>query len=929
MNKIKLIVSVIVFIFFPLMNVFAQEFIDGPPLRLAINNIVFNKEIHKIDLDLGITNNTQKFIDGLDSYLEIYKGNSLKNEGYMFSGLDLVYISSQPLKKLFPGEKEREHLSYDIPSTLPSGNYFVRYVVKDRENMNFGITYSKTPLKISGTGDYIGFLNAFVEVAGKKSNLMLGLRANKNDVFSIIIPLDENEKLKKKIASNDLYIETEIHPIANNDKDFKKLPRKKITISQYGGRDVVKIDVKPWEGMSTGSFDVIVRIFNSDNVQISSDTKARWFRSEEVSRLKEIRTETNYYNKGDKLDVGVRAAFFGYAEDRNFLVKVKLVSNKGDMLFDKITTLKKGETELKFDFSNFVVNKPVVVKSIEATLTDQKTGNVSDKLNIELSGDKLFVRGKELNTQNSTVPKGRKITMGYSWMYWLVFIVIIVGVSVLIFILKNKRRMMPLFVGVIFGGGMLLGFHFVKADCSINASSCADENSTGLIYPIKTWTDPAPEGDQGECPIAKKIEIYSSYSCTNCLNGSNINMGLEARYSNGADDLNECFYKLDGAVPHHETSGSYGPYAVDINLTSGGVDYRSLVRIGTGCACAEASAFSEWKNFSCTTPKRCTGSLPAGAKQCSDTNTGLTADTPWERVDNCSNVGSAKCKYEFQCSDGDPNRQPPNGAQWCPGDSHGLTVRTNWHEVSTCTTADKCEYYFAPECGPANRHSFSTETQVTQAGLCEANNTASSIDSSQLEVGGPWTWTCSRSGHTINCEAYQIGQCSSNTGGDVTMSNACTVGKINSINFNGGTLNWSCGTIDADPPVAQSLLYNKQPIQGYNFDINAMISDSVAKHTDNLKCACSPRYVYTCPVTTQADCSNHCDSSVEEVHTPFKRDVHCFMGKSTGYFTTKQDYASHPSQHASGEPTTCTNKSVTCPPCGASGGGSDTINETN
>ncbi len=919
MKKIKLIVSVIVFIFFPLMSAFAQEFIDGPPLRLAINNIVFNKEAHKIDLDLDITNNTQKFIDGLDSYLEIYKGDSLKNEGYMFSGLDLVYISSQPLKKLFPGEKEKERLSYNIPNTLPSGNYFVRYVVKDRENMNFGITYSKTPLKISGTDEYIGFLNAFVEVAGKKSNLMLGLRANKNDVFSIIIPLDENEKLKKKIASNDLYIETEIHPIANNSKDFKKLPRKKITISQYGGRDVVRIDVKPWKDMSTGSFDVIVRVFNKDNVQISSDTKARWFRGEEVSRLKEIKTKTNYYNKGDKLDVGVRAAFFGYTENRNFLVKIKLVTDRGDMLFNKTTTLKKGETELKFDFSNFTVNKPVVVKSIEATLVDQKTGNVSDKLNIEMGTDKLFVNGKELNAKNSTVPKDRKIIMGYSWVYWLVFIVVMVSVSVLIFILKNKKRIISLFVGIIFGGGMLFISHFVRADCSINASSCADENSTGVIYPIKTWTDPAPEGNQGECPITKRIEIYSSYSCTNCLNGSNINMGLEARYSNGADDLNECFYKSDGAVPHHETSGSYGPYAVDINLTSGGVDYRSLVRIGTGCACAEASAFSSWKNFSCVIPKKCTGTLPAGAKVCSGTNTGLTADTPWGRVDNCANVGNVKCKYEFQCSNGSSN--PPFKATWCPGDDHGLTSRTNWHEVSACTTVDKCEYYFKPECGPANKHSFSTQTQVEQAGLCETNNTASSIDSSELEVGGPWKWTCSRSGQTTNCEAYQIGQCNSNHN-SLSLNSACTAGKINSIYFDGTTLTWTCGTLTngqpANPPL--TLLYNNTTIPGYNFT-HSTVTDSTEKHSSGADCSCTPQYQYSC-VSQGYNCNNKCGQNVEEVYQAYKEDIHCFSENSQPIPITQQEYNSHNS-------TTCTNKPVTCPPCGASGGGSDMINETN
>ncbi len=317
----------------------------------------------------------------------------------------------------------------------------------------------------------------------------------------------------------------------------------------------------------------------------------------------------------------------------------------------------------------------------------------------------------------------------------------------------------------------------------------------------------------------------------------------------------------------------------------------------------------------------CTGFLSPGATICPGTTTGLTKDTGWELIDNCENAGDAKCKYEFQCSDGDPTKQPPFKATWCPGDDHGLTSRTNWHEVSTCTTTDKCEYYFKPECGPANKHSFSTETQVEQAGLCETNNTASSIDSSGLEVGDPWTWTCSRSGQTIDCKAYQIGQCNSNHN-SLSLNSACTAGKINSIYFDGTTLTWACGTLTngqpANPPL--TLLYNNTTITGYNFT-HLTVTDSTEKHSSGADCSCTPQYQYSC-VSQGYDCNNKCGQNVTEVYQAYKKDIHCFPGNSQPIPIAQQEYNNHNS-------TTCTNKSVTCPPCGVGGGGSDTVNETN
>jgi hypothetical protein len=65
---------------------------------------------------------------------------------------------------------------------------------------------------------------------------------------------------------------------------------------------------------------------------------------------------------------------------------------------------------------------------------------------------------------------------------------------------------------------------------------------------------------------------------------------------------------------------------------------------------------------------------------------------------------------------------------------------------------------------------------------------------------------------------------------------------------------------------------------------------------------------------------------VTEIHTPFKKETACFPMEGDFIHVTREDYADN---HASGQPATCENKQVHCPPCGVNAGESSTINETN
>ncbi len=282
------------------------------------------------------------------------------------------------------------------------------------------------------------------------------------------------------------------------------------------------------------------------------------------------------------------------------------------------------------------------------------------------------------------------------------------------------------------------------------------------------------------------------------------------------------------------------------------------------------------------------------------------------------------------------------GSNVCPGTNTGLTADTPWHKVSNCTGASKCAYTKKAECGPANGGKYHSEADLKNTGLCQSGFTPSAFTEEPTEFSdtqgnfsGRWAWTCSKSGYDTSdtCSATKYGQCNdAPTTAPYTSLNgqngACRFGHFNSVSVdNNGVFRWTCGTNSYTG-------VNTRHIGSFNSSDtstgNAVPADSYEPVTGgNNNCQCTADYKYYCQ-SAGYNCTNKCGQNVEEVYYAYKEDKHCFPNENTRIMITQEEYNNQPiSSHGANQPSTCTNKPVTCPPCGVGGGGSDTINETN
>jgi hypothetical protein len=280
---------------------------------------------------------------------------------------------------------------------------------------------------------------------------------------------------------------------------------------------------------------------------------------------------------------------------------------------------------------------------------------------------------------------------------------------------------------------------------------------------------------------------------------------------------------------------------------------------------------------------------------------------------NCSNVSSTKsCPM---CTG-----TLPIAATKCPNADSNLTKDVAWHKVADCTGASKCSYTKKVDCGPKNNTNQTTLTS-SSLGLCNAPGVVSNFDDAMTEFDGDWTWGCVKSGYdSAQCLAHKFGSCAPTTNAPYNdKEKACKEGHINSVSLNNGIFSWKCGTNGGAS--LGSFVDSSQGAQGITLNATP---DTYAP-TD---CQCTAGYTYYCSVQS-ANCTDKCGEMATEIHIPFKKETACFPTESSPISVTRDDYATNLVNHASGQPATCENKQVHCPPCGVNAGESGVINETN
>jgi hypothetical protein len=270
----------------PIVN---QQVISKPPLDVSISNVHVDNAKHKLIMNLSVKNNTKEFVDGVVSYIELFKGDKLAEEGELFEPLEFVYYVKQDIDKFAPNQEIKKEIIYDVPQ-LKSGKYFIRNIFEDSESEYFGITYTPEPIIIEGNGNFKGAINAYVKAPNDKLGMpMSGYPMDNDQYLEIVIKADgENKDFFDYIDNNEIYTKIDVYALSMDNKFIKSFEKQRIKTTTFDNTRAVVLRVEPWDELATGSYNVVLQIFDKDGYKAFSDTLFRWFRSEGVARIKKI-----------------------------------------------------------------------------------------------------------------------------------------------------------------------------------------------------------------------------------------------------------------------------------------------------------------------------------------------------------------------------------------------------------------------------------------------------------------------------------------------------------------------------------------------------------------------------------------------------------------------------------------------------------------
>ncbi|MEA3323320.1 MAG: hypothetical protein U9Q12_03785 [Patescibacteria group bacterium] len=775
-------------------NVLAEEMRapmeNRQPLEVMIKNVQFDEEKHQMILDVDLANNTSEFISGLQATLSVFKGEQLKESGFLFEGLDLIYATGGEVQDLAPQDNINITVTYDIPSSVESGTYFIQYGVTERELKYHGINYFKDPINVVGSGGFIGNVSAFVRSDGSNQDLMDGRLLKKDQDITIIIPLIENPKLIDAVNTQNqsLFTKAVIRSTSMDGDILKELPKERMTFDSEGKSETT---IKPWEDMPTGTMTIELHIIDKDDNDIANSIFARWFRAERVSRVAQIITQTNSYKKGNTLDLTVVGSFLKFNENDKFIITVDISADGENYQFTKDHIFKNADPEeIKFDFSDQKMPKNAKAQSITVMIKDEQTGEIFDKYIKELNQDGSYVAGQEMGMGEkfSTLSLFKKILIIFS---------VLVPVIVIIYLFVIKKR--NIVSAFILSVGIASSILFVNVNvthavvCPAPAPYC-----TGAFTSNNVWASygTATTGNLGDAPCTINItDIYAHMDCDSCLNGVLGHIGIEVQKSNGTPMYDTCNYLQD---PGHKYSwkpvgdvNRYippGPFEYKYTVyTAGSYRYRLVMNTSEGCKCFADSYQTSWIPFTCTSPP------PPEHGACG---------SKWSNNIDSPTIVESK----------------PTDPGLCDGGSLGPSVQYNstedWNWRWGCQTPENIDLCYAKKpdctadivCGPSHNKIF---IDKPTSGLCNYGNAT-------VSGNGPWNWQCSdesRCNGVANCQARKLvvpGVCESNaTRNDYSYTEIgpdnplCLYGHPSPASplFSGygtdSTVNWTCSGINA------------------------------------------------------------------------------------------------------------------------------------
>ncbi len=684
------------------------------PLNVSISSLTVSTTTSEILLNYSVTNNRSVFADNLEYRLEMYRGDKLADEGNLFGSLEYVFNQTGLVNKIAPNEKIEESLKFIPASSVKAGNYFARFVVFDREYKNVGIDYTKSPIALKGSGSFLGQIEATFKTSKGDDFLMAGQLIDKAETPAIVISLDKNATLKKALDSGLKYtIEAKVFSLESDKPVYEYQPMPLVVSG-----NIVKIDLKPWSGIKPFPYQVEVLIKNSKGEVVANKIVARWWVQGFMARIGDVKTQTNFYNKNQKVDLNVETIAFQWTAGQQGVVEAVFEKSDGrvasfsqDVMLSELSSV---------DFSEFKMPEKTMIKSLTLNFKDKTNGEIFESKKIEMTQDKVYSQSNKLA----------------DILTWSGIILGMIALILLAIYVKNKRKV-NLVLGAIF---LILSVVVLVLVSLFDVTKVfADKGQTVSTV----WFSVQPSGSQGTCPATAVIEITGTAFCSTCRNGveytGEIRMAGRSLASIYQGDL--------GHIWEYTT---FGPYRVTAPLTTNHDWYEATMVTSEGYHCLASSAVVTGPAVWCTVP-----------------NGGVCNPAYDGKV--LSNLSSTDPNL---CSDGLAwNFQGTGPWTWtCRGEGGLHDYCSATKTISSGTTAS---------CGWSD-YSISSSSFSTASAITIPCNVGT--DSTPVLSGPNWVWTCTQGSSVASCSAPVLyGTCGSARGvatSTIPTINLCGTGSV-------------------------------------------------------------------------------------------------------------------------------------------------------
>jgi hypothetical protein len=364
------------------------------PISIQIHNTSYSVEKRLVSIDYSVVNKSGSFIDGLRYSFEFYYGDKLEKEGLLFRNLDYIISTTEDFGRLAPNETRRQTIQYTPPRTIPGGNYFIRGTVFNEELTNYGVTYTKEPIRMTGLGGFVSSIVAGVvdPLSGKTYALMEGATLEKENTYLIAIPKSANEELFSFLEKEEVYVDLKITHLNEPDVVVHQKSRTALSSLIRDDDKGIEIKIEPWANMESGSHTAFISFVDSKGEQVSESLLARLLYRGLIGRIYDVDTNINSYRRGEPLDLLTNVVIAGDPSAKLAFLNVSIKSTDGEIQeFKKEIELNgtfQGD-DVYLDFVNEKVKRKMIVDEIYISLTDEN-GKVLDEQIVTMDPNKVF-----------------------------------------------------------------------------------------------------------------------------------------------------------------------------------------------------------------------------------------------------------------------------------------------------------------------------------------------------------------------------------------------------------------------------------------------------------------------------------------------------------------------------------------------------------